>query len=224
MIPRYIWQIWQLSIKLGYLPTYIWPPSKNLCWYLVLISHPLTFPTGFSWFSFWIFTWMPFQSGFFTSMPPRKNGHPSFVGSIGFLTTQETGATGGAANVQQCQRLPWWPQFSQRTELGNSRVLICDLTKIIQKWCFYQKHIFDCPIYTLKSRPVTSITQVSSPFARFSPTFIHLKKPNIPGPAAHQRCPIQAWRLPPVGNRGRQPLERLAQPRRTQSAQWHHPR
>ena len=95
----------------------------------------------------------------FSHRPRGKNCHPSFVGSIGFLTTQETWATWGAANVQQCQRLPW-------TELGNSRAFIFDLTKIIQKLMSnLQKHIFDCPIYTLKSVETRSpsITQVSSP-------------------------------------------------------------
>ena len=37
MIPRYIWQIWQLSIKLGDLP-HKQTTSKNLSWYLMLIS------------------------------------------------------------------------------------------------------------------------------------------------------------------------------------------
>ena len=76
-------------------------PFKNLCWYLILsISHEM---------------FLIFLLDLSHRRPSHLHRHPSFVGSIGFLTTQETGATGGTANVQQCQRLPW-------TELGNSRV------------------------------------------------------------------------------------------------------
>ena len=84
---------------------------------------------------------------------------PSFVGSVSFLTTQETGATWGAADVQQCQRLPW----QNRTWQLKSWSLIWQ--KSYRNWC---------PIYKNKSliaqskssnllRRVSSMTQVSSP-------------------------------------------------------------
>ena len=98
-------------------------PFKNLCWFLILSISTQIF--------------LIFLLNFHIDALPICTAHPSFVGSISFLATQETGATGGAANVQQCQRLPW-------TELGNSRVFIFDLTKIIQKLMSnQQKHIFD---------------------------------------------------------------------------------
>ena len=48
MIPRYIWQIWKLSIKLGDLPTQTKRHSKTcvdiLCWFLILWHFQKGFP------------------------------------------------------------------------------------------------------------------------------------------------------------------------------------